>query len=106
MFFKNTPDTKYRILLLIDVLFFSSLKNSLKPTVCGPENGRSVHTWAWDFFHGGGSLLHKPKFRKGGQFFWGNFRILLHFYYQIFSENLGWRVCHPGGGLAKGGKAV
>ena len=56
------------------------------------------------FFHGGGSLLHKPKFRRGGgQFFWGNFRILLHFYYQILSENFGWLVCLPKGGLSKKG---
>ena len=35
--------------------------------------------------------------RGEGQYFWGNFGILLHFYYQIFSENLGWGVCHIGG---------
>ena len=47
-------------------------------------------------------------FGRGGQFFWGNFRILLHFYYQIFSKNLGWGVCHLGGSTfgRGGGKAI
>ena len=31
-----------------------------------------AHTWGWDFFHGGGSLLHKPNFRKGGSIFMQN----------------------------------
>ena len=44
-------------------------------------------------------------FRKegGGQFFRENFRIVLHFYYQIFSENLGLGFSNPGDGLSKVG---
>ena len=48
------------------------------------------------FFMGVGLYYISQIFGRGGQFFWGNFRILLHFYYQIFSENLGWGVGHPG----------
>ena len=44
------------------------------------------------FFMGVGLYYISQNFGRGGQFFWGNFRILLHFYYQIFSENLGGRV--------------
>ena len=74
-----------------------------------PRKYMPIHTWAWNFFHGGESVLHKPKFRKGGgQIFRRNFRILLHFYYQFFSENLERPgVVHPGGPtFKKGGKAV
>ena len=40
----------------------------------------ALHTWGCDFFHGGGSLLHKPKFRKGGV----NFSGVIFGYYCIF----------------------
>ena len=39
----------------------------------------AVHTWGWVFFHGGGSLLHKPKFRKGGSIFLGEFSDIIAF---------------------------
>ena len=56
------------------------------------------------FFMGVGQYYISLNFgRGGGQFFRGYLRILLHFYYQIFSENLGWGVGHPGGGILKGG---
>ena len=40
--------------------------------------------------------------RGGGQFFRGNFRILLHFYYQFFSENLGGGLFTLVGPLSEG----
>ena len=59
------------------------------------------------FFMGVGLYYISQIFGRGGQFFWGNFRILLHFYYQIFSKNLGWGVCHLGGStFGRGGKAI
>ena len=67
----------------------------------------SDHTWAWNFFHGGGSLLHKPKFRKGGSIFPGEFSVFIAFLLPNIFGKPRMGVCHPGGGLFKrGGKAV
>ena len=58
-------------------------------------------------FMGVGQYNISLNFEKGGgQFFRGNYRISLHFYYQIFSENVGWGFVHPGVDFQKGGEAV
>ena len=55
------------------------------------------------FFHGGGSLQYKPKFRKGVSMFLGEFLDIIAFLLpNIFGKHrMG--VCHPGGGLSKRG---
>ena len=56
-----------------------------------------THTWAWNFFHGGGSVLHKPKFRKGGSIFQVEFSDIIEFLLPNF---------FGGSTFRKGGKAV
>ena len=73
-----------------------------------PSPSPSAHTWAWNFFHGGGSVLHKPKFRKGGgSIFQAEFSDIIAFLLPNFFGKPRKGVIHPGRStFRKGGKAV